>query len=216
MSPSDNNARQQRGRPGGAIGFTVKSGWASVVLLVGSADGPQVADSGRVELSDPDVPESRQPYHEGFGAARKGGPGLSRLVGAVRRFGRRSVTDLIRRYRVAGHPVRRAGIVVGSLIDPARIANDHIRIHALEGQLFRGVVQDAAVRSGLSCSIWRDRDLQAMACGLLKLRESVLRGRLADLGRDVDGPWRVEQKAAALAAWLVLAGRQPRGRETAR
>ena len=105
---------------------------------------------------------------------------------------------------------------MGSLIDPERIANDHIRIHALEGQLFRGVVRDAATRSRVSCSIWRDRDLQATACGLLKLRETVLRGRLTDLGRDVDGPWRVEQKSAALAAWLVLAVRQPRGRRAAR
>jgi hypothetical protein len=28
------------------------------------------------------------------------------------------------------------------------------------------------------------------------------------LGRDIDGPWRAEQKAAMLAAWLVLAARQ--------
>jgi hypothetical protein len=28
---------------------------------------------------------------------------------------------------------------------------------------------------------------------------------LATLGRSVGGPWRAEQKAAALAAWLVLA-----------
>jgi hypothetical protein len=166
-----------------------------------------------VELSDPAIPETRQPYHAVFATAREAGRDLSRLLGVVRRFGRRSVTELIRRYRAAGHPVRSAGIVVGSLIDPDRIANDHIRIHALEGRLFRGVVQDAAVRSGLLCSIWRDRDLQATACSLLKLRASVLRSRLADLSRDVDGPWRVEQKAAALAAWLVLAGRQPRGRE---
>jgi hypothetical protein len=187
-----------------AIGFTVKSGWASAVLLAGSAEGPRVADSRRMDLSDPAIPESRQPYHEGFATAREAGRDLSRLVAGVRRFGGRSVTDLIRQYRAAGHPVQRAGIVVGSLIDPEHIANDHIRIHALEGRLFRGVVQDAAERSGLSCSIWRDRDLQTTACGLLKLRQSALRGRLADLGRDVDGPWRVEQKAAALAAWLVL------------
>jgi hypothetical protein len=198
------HVRQKRERPRAAIGFTVKSGWASAVLLVGSAEAPRVADSCRVELSDPQIPDTRQPYHAGFATAREAGRDLSRLVGAVKRFGRRSVTELIQHYRADGHPVRRAGIVVGSLIDPERIANDHIRIHALEGQLFRGVVQDAAARSGLSCSIWRDRDLHATAMGLLKLRESALRGRLADLGRDVDGPWRVEQKAAALAAWLVL------------
>jgi hypothetical protein len=192
----------------------VKSGWASAVLLVGSAAAPRVADSRRVDLSDPDLPESRQPYHAGFATAREAGRDLSRLVGAVRRFGGRSVTELIRRYRAAGHPVRHAGIVVGSLIDPERIANDHIRIHALEGRLFRSVVQDTAARSRLACSIWRERDLYAAGSSVLKMPEVVLRARLAGLGREVGGPWRVEQKAAALAAWLVLSGRAARKRTT--
>ena len=186
------------------------------MLLVGSAAAPRVADSRRVELSDPDVPESRQPYHAGFGTARDAGLGLSRLVGAVRRFGRRSLTELIRQYRADGHQVRAAGVVVGSLIEPERIANDHIRIHALEGRLFRSVVQDAATRNGLPCAIWRDRDLHAAASGVLKISERVLRSRVAALGQDVDGPWRVEQKAAALAAWVVLAGRLPGGGKVSR
>lgn len=185
----------------------MKSGWASTVLLVGSTTSPRVVDSRRVELSDPAIPESRQPYHAGFGTARDIGPELSRLIAAVKRFGRQSVIGVIRHYRTGGHSVRGAGVVVGSLIDPERIGNDHIRIHALEGQLFRGVVRDAAARSRLSCSIWRDRDLQALAVGILRQPERALRDTLAALGRDVGGPWRAEQKAAALAAWLVLAGR---------
>lgn len=108
---------------------------------------------------------------------------------------------------MSGHSVRGAGVVVGSVIDPTRIANDHIRIHALEGQLFRGVVQDAVARSRLPCSIWRERDLHALATGISKRPEPALRDTLAALGREVAGPWRAEQKAAALAAWLVLAGR---------
>ena len=68
------------------------------------------------------------------------------------------MTDLIRQFQAGASSVRGAGVVVGSLIDPAGIANDHIRIHALEGQLFRRVVEDAAARSRLACSTWRDRD----------------------------------------------------------
>jgi hypothetical protein len=190
-----------------AIGFTVKSGWASAVLVGGSPTSPRVVDSRRVDLSDPAMPESRQPYHAGFGSAREARRDLSRSIAAVKRFGRHSVTALIRQYQAAGHQVRGAGVIVGSLIDPERIANEHIRIHALEGQLFRGVVYDAAVRMGLSCSIWRDRDLLAAAAAILKQPERTLRDAVATLGRDVGGPWRAEQKAAALAAWLVLAGR---------
>lgn len=197
---------EQSGRTGAAIGFSVKSGWASAVLVVGSATSPRVVDSRRIDLSDPAMPESRQPYHAGFGTARDTGPDLSRLLDAVTRFGRRSVTDLIRQFQAAASSVKGAGVVVGSLSDPTGIANDHIRIHALEGQLFRRVVEDAAARSRLACSTWRERDLHGLAAANLKLSEEAIRKKLTALGRDVGRPWRSEQKAAALAAWLVMAG----------
>jgi hypothetical protein len=197
-----------------AIGLTVKSGWASAVLVGGPRLSPRVMDSRRIDLSDPAIPESRQPYHAGFGTARQADQGRARLIAAVKRYGRRSVTALIREHQAAGHAVRGAGLVVGSLIDPERIGNDHIRIHALEGQLFRGVVYDAATRNGVACSIWRDRDLVAAAAATLKQPERALSDAVTRFGRDVDGPWRAEQKAAALAAWLVLAS--PRGRVRSR
>jgi hypothetical protein len=93
------------------------------------------------------------------------------------------------------------------MIDPATIANDHIRIHALEGQLFRTVVEEAASRSRVACSIWRERDLYETAAGVLKQPEPKLRNILAALGRDLTSSWRAEQKLAALAAWLVLAAK---------
>jgi hypothetical protein len=190
-----------------AVGFTVKSGWACAVLVAGSSALPVLVESRRVDLSDPGSPDSRQPYHAGFGTARGAGRELSTLVSSVKRFGRASVTGLLRDYQ-AGHTVCGTGVVVGSLIDPGSIANDHIRIHALEGQLFRGVVEDAARRRGIRCVLWRERDLFGEAVKALKRPERELRGIVSALGRDVDGPWRAEHKAAALAAWLVLAERR--------
>lgn len=77
----------------------MKSGWASAVLLIGAATAPRVVDSRRVDLSDPGIPESGQPYHAGFGTARDTGPELSRLIATVKRFGRQSVNDAIRLIR---------------------------------------------------------------------------------------------------------------------
>ena len=191
-----------------AIGFTVKSGWASVVLVAGSVARPTVIDSRRIELSDPAIPETRQPYHAGFGTARAAGAERSRLLAAVKRYGRRSVTAVIRQHAALGHRITGAGLVVGSLIDPDGIGNDHIRIHALEGQLFREVVRSAAGRAKLRCRIWRERDLYGCAVDLLTQPEPGIRAAVAALGRDVEGPWRAEQKSAALAAWLVLAHRR--------
>jgi hypothetical protein len=190
-----------------AVGVTVKSGWACAVLLAGPASSPRVVDSRRVELSDPAVPDARQPYHDGFGTARAAGPDLSRLVTSVERFGGRSVARVFDDYRAAGHDLRGIGIVVGSLVDPETLGNSHVRIHALEGRLFRSVVAGTAEHNGLRCSIWRERDLYAKAAGVLGTREEGLRGTVTAFGKAVTGPWRAEQKAAALAAWIVLGTR---------
>ena len=201
-----------------AIGFTVKSGWAAAVLLIGSKASPHLADSCRIDLSDPAIPESRQPYHAGFGTARSSGAELKRLVSSVRRFGRRSVMSAVETY-ATGHALTGAGLVVGSLNDPGRIANQHIRIHALEGQLFREVVEQALAAGGLPCSVWRERDLYGAAAKVLRETEPQIRSTVTALGREIDGPWRAEQKAAAVAAWLVLAAcgsRQSPPRNSAR
>jgi hypothetical protein len=188
-----------------SLGFTVKSGWAAAVLLRAASPSPHVLDVCRVELSDPAIPESRQPYHEGFGTARSSGAKLSRLVASVERFGHERVSNLIRKHEAGGHKLRRVAIVVGSLIDPATIANDHIRIHAMEGQLFRRVVETAAADNRIASTIWRERDLYASAAEILRKPEKRMRAILAKLERPAGCPWRAEHKAAALAAWLILA-----------
>jgi hypothetical protein len=183
-----------------AIGFTVKSGWAAAVLVEQASGGIRVLDSRRVELSDPDVPEARQPYHEGFATMRRSGPVLSRLLRSVRRFGQSSVESALNSARRQRQELAGAGVVVGSLIDPATIAN------VMEGQLFREVVTQAALAQGLTPVVWRDRDLMATAVTLLKHSDAVLRRRLSDCGESAPKPWRKEQKSAALAAWLILRG----------
>ena len=187
-----------------AVGFTIKSGWAASVLVGGSASAPSVIDWRRVEISDPAIPDSTQPYHAGFGTARDSGDELKRLVASVKSFGRKSVRGLLKEYQQRG-TVYGAGVVVGSLIDPKTIGNDHIRIHAMEGQLFRTVVIDAAEASGLMCEVVRERDLYAFAVKTLKKPDAVIKKTLTEIGRGVDGGWRAEQKAAALIAWMSLA-----------
>lgn len=196
----DEKASQSRA----TVGISVKSGWAAAVLLTGSPVSPRVIDSRRIDLSDPALPESRQPYHAGFGTARGHGAVLSRLLRSVRRFGRDSVVGLIRDYAAAGYRVAGVGVVAGSLIDPERITNEHIRIHALEGRLFRHIVEEAVGASALPCSVWRERDLFTLAAEALRQSEQHVRATVTALGSAVAGPWRAEQKVAAVAAWLAL------------
>ena len=186
-----------------AVGFTIKSGWAAAVLLGGSRQAPRVLDSRRVQICDPDVKDSTQPYHAGFGTARGGGEELERLVSVVKTYGRKSVTALLREYQRQAS-VRGAAVIVGSLIDPETIGNDHIRIHAMEGRLFRTVVIDAAEKRGLKCAIRRERDLYADAAKTLRKSEPAIRQTLLEIGGNVESGWRAEQKNAGLGAWLLL------------
>src|SRR5262249_8462133 len=154
------------------LGSTIKSGWACAVVLDGSAKSAQVVTSRRIDLSDPADPHGRQPYHAGTGTARKPGPQLEKLIASVEKFGRQSVDAFIREHEKAGRQFAGAGIVVGSLIDPAQIANDHIRIHALEGQLFRSIVKAAADRRQVASFMWRERDLYGSAAKQFRRAES--------------------------------------------
>jgi hypothetical protein len=192
------------GGRGGALGVTVKSGWACVVLVEGSSESPRVLETRTVDLADPATPESRQPYHDGFGTARSPGPALNRLVTAVERYGARSLNDLFDHYKTGGHSLCGVGVVVGSLIDPDSIGNSHVRIHALEGRLFREIVVEAAERRGIPCAIHRERDLYEHATVRLGKPGAELRRQVSAIERPVGGLWRAEQKAAALAAWMML------------
>jgi hypothetical protein len=158
-----------------------------------------------IDLSDARVPTSRQPYH----AVRGARPGqaarleryLRRLVECVTR---QSLSALLKEYRREGRPVRRVALVVGSLIDPARIGNDHIRAHALEGQLFRTALEGAARAARLPCTTLVERSLYETASSRLKRSPGTLKRAVTDLGAALDGPWRADEKAATLAAWLAL------------
>jgi hypothetical protein len=191
-----------------SIGFTIKSGWAAAVTVQEEAGALRVLDSRRVELCDPEEPDAKQPYHDGFATMRQAGPVLTKLLASIRRFGGRAVECALREAREHEADLVGAGAVVGSLIDPSTIGNEHIRIHAMEGQLFREVVADAAARQQVPCAIWRERDLMAIAVKTLKRSDDAVRARLADCRRTTTGPWRAEQKWAALAGWLVLRGRR--------
>ena len=118
-----------------AIGFRAKTGWAAVVLLAAEASGPRLLDARRIELCDPAEPDSRQPYHAGFGTFNEDDAEVKQLVRGVRRYAARVMKRLLDEYAAAGHAPRTGAVVAGSDIDPAKIANLHMRAHALEGRL---------------------------------------------------------------------------------
>jgi hypothetical protein len=192
--------------PAAAIGFRVKSGWATAVLLTGPFQSPRILDQRIVELSDPQIPESRQPHHAGMGTLETDDVKVSRRVEIVRHCTRESVTQLLNDYRTRNCKVGSSALAVGSIIDPSTIRNPHIRAHALEGRLFRTVLEETLGEFGLSCCLVVERRAYIEAAAVLALTEGELKRTVSNLGAVQSGHWRADQKMAALVAWMALAG----------
>ena len=69
-----------------ALGFRVKAGWAAVVLLTDTAHSPQLSDVSRIELCDPRLPETRQPYHAAMGKLETNSTKLDQRERVVKHF----------------------------------------------------------------------------------------------------------------------------------
>ncbi len=187
-----------------AVGFRVKSGWATAVLLTGPARTPRVCRSFVVDLSDPKIPATQQPYHAAMGKLETNVAKLKARLQIVRRVTRQSIANVLADCRRRNLKVCGAGLVVGSQLDPGLIANPHIRAHGFEGQLFRAALDDALQARGIHTVVLIERDAYGEAA--IKLRKSIgeVQGAIQNFGRSTEGPWRAEQKLASLAAWLAL------------
>ncbi len=187
-----------------ALGFRVKSGWAATVLLTGSARSPQLCDVRHIDLSDPRLPETQQPYHAAMGKLETDTTEINRRVRAVRSIAQQSIATLLAGCRQKGYVIGRAALVVGSQVDPDSIANAHIRAHAFEGQLFRSVLEETLQANRIRTEILIERDAYAQGATKLKESNENVRRVIQNFGRAAQGSWRAEQKLAALAAWLAL------------
>jgi len=189
-----------------ALGLRVKSGWAAAVLLTGTVRSPQLCDVRRIELSDPQHPETRQPYHAAMGKLERDARKINQRVDVVRGIAQRSIATLLAGYRRQNLRIRRAALLVGSQIDPDSIANPHIRAHAFEGRLFRSVLEESLRAHRIRANILIERHAYAHAVEELKQTNQNVRRKIQDFGREMETPWRAEQKLAAVAAWLALSG----------
>jgi hypothetical protein len=160
-----------------------------------------------IPLCDPGVPESRQPYHGAImpfvpaspGAARRGRKAAERVAIAA-------VQALRDELKTAGRLPRGIGLVVASNPDVSKIGSAHVRAHALEGILFREVLEAGARACRLTVRTHLERELPAQASAKLRRTPAQLQKALAAFGKQAGRPWRAVEKSAALGAWLALAG----------
>jgi len=193
-----------------AIGLRIKSGFAIAALVNKSGDAFAIEAVRTVPLSTEGLPQSRFPYHPTIELSERQGAALSeKAIEEVRRTAALEMNRLLEEW--AG--IERAGIVVGSVIDPDSLGNPHVRVHALEGKLFREVVTEALTKRGIDCGVLVERDAYAKVAADVSGTEPRLRTEIAALGQGRIKPWRSEEKLAALAArWQLQAARAGRRR----
>ena len=192
-----------------ALGLRAKTARAIAVVLRGTAIEPVGVRRDELTFVTPVTPALFQPYHEvldlpwerAHAAASKAESRLADIAAA-------SIRRLVAECGEVGGIVRSVGIVGAPARKLEAIGSSHIRAHAAEGVLFRRILELAAEQNGLAWCSYPQKSIEEEAAVTLGMGSEAVRDTLAELGKALGRPWRADEKAAALAAWLALARRR--------
>ena len=192
-----------------AIGFRVHSGWVAAVIVAGDLSSPNVIDRRRIEIADPELPGSKQPYHAGEKLPLEEAERLlQRCASSSTSLAKKAVGDCLDAAQRRGHRVFACGILLGSgrpLPTVAAILASHALIHTAEGEFFRNLVSDACNQHELQVIGVKEKELLGRCNAELRMSQDRLEQHLSSIGRALGPPWRQDEKLATLVAWLALA-----------
>jgi len=191
-----------------ALGLRTHSGWAAAVVVSGPLKAAGVIERRRIEIADPSIGGSKQPYHAAASLDLKEAEEfVKRCAGSAAFLAEGAVRTLIDDLQQKRHEVLSSGILLGSG-RPAPLAvtlASHALIHTAEGDLFRRAITEAVERCGLPLTAVPERELWARCTLDLHMTLEELQHSIAGIGRSIGPPWRQDEKYAALVGWLALA-----------
>jgi hypothetical protein len=191
--------------PSASIGLRAKTGRAIVVVLSGPPASPRVIKRTQLTLWDPAIPATGQPYHEVMELPwDKAQVAVKKIARRIEAVTTKALARLVKEMQADGYVISGVGVVGAGDRNLEKIGSTHIRAHAAEGVLFRRVLEVAAAANKMRSQRFDERSLEATAESELSLPAAKLKEQLAEMGRSVGSPWRTDEKAAALAAWLAL------------
>ncbi len=189
------------------LGFRPHTYWTAVVAMAGEPGRPRVVLRRRVDFAEGDT---RLVYHQAAEMDLSAAPAfiedIRRRVGEVLAP---AVEALVASLAAQGHGVRQAVVPRGGGRIPDRledIVRSHSMQHAAEGEFYRDAVARACEGAGLETRRVIERELFALAADATGLGEAGVKAHLAVLGAELGPPWSEDQRYAALAAWIALAG----------
>ena len=198
-----------------ALGLRAMRGGAVMVAVGLEQDDTHLLLSSFLATADDGDRLSREPYHVAAEFAAAGAAGdAERAVaegrarqGALAAAGLEAVTHGLRARRaapaVAALLVNRAGWVT-DLLAYSLASPDHPPV--AEGLAVRDALRFGLGKVGLHAIEIDEKSLGSRAAEALGRAPSDIGAQLKRLGVDAGKPWRKEQKAACLAAWLAAAG----------
>ena len=190
-----------------AIGFRVKTGRATAVVMAGPASAPRVLSRKSLQLWDPAIPESHQPWHADFELPPDESARIVPMaLKAVERVALSALRELVDEVRTTHGAIVGIALVAGSGTDPESIHNPHMRAHAREGQLFPQALAAAAKTLRIPAVTLVESEVFTIVAAKLARSPDAVKLAVTELGRNVGKPWSAEEKAAAAAAWITLAG----------
>jgi hypothetical protein len=190
-----------------AIGFRVKTGRATAVVMAGPASAPRVLSRKSLQLWDRAIPESHQPWHADFELPPDESARIVPMaLKAVERVALSALGELVDEVRTTHGAIVGIALVAGSSIDPESIHNPHMRAHAREGQLFPQALAAAAKTLRIPAVTLVESEVFTIVAAKLARSPDAVKLAVTELGRNVGKPWSAEEKAAAAAAWITLAG----------
>src|SRR5262249_1426311 len=125
-------------------------------------------------------------------------------IRAVRATALKALRELQRDLLKVDSALTGIGLVAASNSDPAKLANPHIRAHAMEGRLIWKVLEEAAGIVQVPSVFLLERGVLEAAASALRRTEPELKGIVGELGRVAGRPWGQDEKTAALAAMIAL------------
>jgi hypothetical protein len=192
-----------------ALGFSPHIGWAAVVAISGPPDAPSVVAKQRIDMAT--TFDTGAVYHVGQGIP------LDRAEALVRSSEKTFAAIAQARIAALAAEVRDLGLELvasavlaggGKPLPPLdAILRSHALVHAAEGELYRRVLARASEACAIPAALVPAKDLPARVAAASGVPEKRVVSLLAELGKASGKPWARDQKDAALAAWLALAGR---------
>ena len=188
-----------------SIGVRTKTAKAIAVALA-NRDTPEYVGRWNLELYDRNVPETGQPHHEVMELPWPDAQvAVRRYEQLIEDFTTERLGALLEDLRTRDILVRSIGVVGSPDRRLEKLGNQHIRAHAAEGILFRRAVETAAKRCKVRCQQFSDRGFQERATQELQCTSQTIKTVMGEIGRAAGRPWRADERAAAMAAWIVLA-----------